>query len=374
MGYILFMMLGAVFGLVFCILLFQMDSQWKWIFSIGGGGGFIASFHSIMNTLKITQNRLPLFVCYVFSMIVCGIAIFLFLCWRLNKQDFQYKLRPMDIILGRKNTLEEYYASRRNEIDKQLNIYELEAKRLELEAKEKAILDKERFIEEQMERAKEVAATGTYIELPYNKTVSIDNSFLNVLPEFTFNLANYVKELNKLTEQFLDKYPGRREEDFAYLKGYLLAICNYTSLYLFDSNTNVRTHFRYLDEDNNYVKLVASVGSSPVNQPLTPICSSKGMIHEAGRMKRSVIKSLNADFHITACNDHIWEDYITVVFDNFYVNTQPVITMGISVKNKEHYRRNLYFLNHCKIEMIIQENLLKMHEKCNILDCIKGVA
>lgn len=369
MQYLLFVLLGFFVGVILCLVFFQMDNQWKSLISVSSSGGFIALFPFITTLLNIS-GQVPLFITYIASIMFAAVVSFYVLSSRLkNQEDTKYKLRSMDIILGRKNTIDEYYANRQKDIDRELNIDKLEQKSAELEYKEKKIIEKEKAIEEQLECAKQVVATGTFIELPLNNNIPIDNSFLNTLPEFTYNLMRFTQEINKLTEQFLEKSSSK--EDFKFLHGYLFAICTYTSIYLFDSNSNVRTHFRFLNKDDQYVKLASSLGKTPLSEPLTPILSDKGMIFQAGKIKRSIIKSLNLEYHVKATNDHIWEDYMTVVFDKFYYNGKPLISMGISVKNKEHYKRNMYFLNHCKIESIIQDTLLKFNDKCNILGCVQ---
>jgi hypothetical protein len=119
--------------------------------------------------------------------------------------------------------------------------------------------------------------------------------------------------------------------------------------------------------------LVASSSESEIHESLTPIESNKGMIYTAGKTKRSLIKSLNYDHHFPAIHDHIWGDYITIIFDSFYDQDKPYISLGISVKNKSKHGNNLYYLNYCKIENIIQDYIVKIDQKCKIIETIKNI-
>ena len=60
-----------------------------------------------------------------------------------------------------------------------------------------------------------------------------------------------------------------------------------------------------------------------------------------------------------------------MVFDEISDNGMPLISMGISVNNREKYKYQLYFLNYCRIEQVIQNNVIDFCVKCNVVDILK---
>lgn len=282
-------------------------------------------------------------------------------------------------MLGKKESIDMYYQSRKTEINLLLDAERLQAenrkladgvKNLEKAKKELRVL--EASIREREEACRRSSLLCINLSLPINKNLPISNDFIDQMPSFMTNVVSFAESLSKYTDSTIAKYKKKNKmTDADWLHGYLLFLCTYVSHILFNPK-NVRVHIRCLDNNGFYVKLIASLGEKATNEPLTPINSDEGMIYEAGKLKCSLIKSLNPEHHIEGRNDHIWKDYMTMVFDRFYYDEKPAISMGISVNDKERYKYHLYFLNYFKIEQIIQTNLTRFKDECglNILELL----
>lgn len=367
--YIVFVILGCIFGVIGCILLCQMDEKWKALF-LFGQGSFIAILIGVYNALEISQSNIRLVDLLAVSlpvMFASAIVTFLLFGKSLdfkNDEDGKIKLRLVDLLIGRKETINEYYKNIQNDIE--LNRNTLLKKQEELAQKEKSIIEQEIFLKECKEKITNQVKDKTNISLPINRIIPIDNTSLKRLPEYVENLLEFSSQLQAFTNQFLRESTNSTDEVYR-LKAYFLGLCQITSVYLFDSNRDIRTHVRYLSNNGMYESVIACHGYNPLYKPLTSIESDKWMIFEAGKLRRSLVKSLNRKCHRDSKNDHIWENYITMVFDKLYKDNKPYISIGISVKNSKKYNEYLYFLNYCKIENIIQEYLLKVNEKYDII-------
>ncbi|KJV05042.1 hypothetical protein [Methylocucumis oryzae] len=101
-------------------------------------------------------------------------------------------------------------------------------------------------------------------------------------------------------------------------------------------------------------------------EDLTDIPADSGLIALAIRSKRSVVYSANSQFAFDTGSNHIWKDYITMIFEKLNIEGKPVLTLGISVKHHIDHKEMLYFLSYIQIEQVIQENLLKLDEGFSI--------
>ena len=250
------------------------------------------------------------------------------------------------IIVGYKGYFESYYSNRQKEINSFLNYDSLHGLKDKLDKREYCVKEKEMLLNEREESL--------------NK--AIEKVFIDYIIKFEI-------AMDRLTEQFVESYERYKDNKSNFLNGYFIAICTYTSKYLFDSS-NVRVHIRFL-KDDKYEKLVAYLGSEEFSKPITTMDSDKGMIFESGKLKRSLIKSLNMEYHLDGKNDNLWQEYITFAFYNLCYNGTPFLSMGISVKNREHYKQFLYFLNYYRIENIILSNVEKINDQCNIIEVIR---
>lgn len=372
MDYSAFIVIGMVFGGFLSLLFFQMDGTWKKVVSFGlGNGSFLWAFFWLYQTLNLKVNMRTAILTYYFLAIM--ISFFLVCCYlfsKLKAQETRFKLKSLDILLGYKDVIKMYYNNRQKEIDKLLNYDDLLQENERLKSIETTLNQKDKQLREIKEVVDKACKDSICIELPNNNFIPVGNDLLSVFPSYIQDLVTFSSNLSLLTNSFIVKFPKFRGKESDWFKAYLLAVCTYTVQYLFDSQ-NVRVHFRYLDQEGNYSKLVACFHQRPFDGRLTTMPGDKGMIYEAGISRRSLIKSLNIDKHIPGKHDNIWVDYLTLVFEELYENGRSILSMGISVNNYNRYKNQLYFLNYCKFEKIIQQNLLKINERGNIIDLIR---
>ena len=371
MDYLAYTVLGVFFGLIISLLFFQVDETWKKVVSLGAGNGsFLGIFFWLCSTLNVAaSSKTSLLTCYFLAIMCSFFCGCIFLFSRLKLQETNFKLRPLDILLGYKDTMKIYYQNRQREIDELLNYEDLKRENERLRKQESIIIQRDKQLREFKDVVDKSCKGSICIELPDNNYIPVENEFLSIIPSYLQDLVAFSSSLTLLTNDFIKKFPKDHEKQLDWFKAYLLAIGTYTTQYLFDTQ-NVRVHFRYLDQNGNYSKLITWYQKNSTRR-MTPMPSDKGMIYEAGNLRRSLIKSLNLAYHISGKNDDTWEDYLTLVFEEFYENGKPILSMGISVKNHNRYRNQLYFLNYCKFEKIIQQNLLKVNEKINIIELIK---
>lgn len=369
--YIAFALTGALYGITIGILLCQMDVKWKITCGLTSAG-LIGAFYIVYNMFIMDNNiiaKINCFATFITFLIIGCIVIFIIMCRSLYKKNVNYKLSISDILLGRKKTIDEYYKSIQS--DAKIKTQEFKKKEKEIKEKEQSLADTEKHIKNMKEEIASKISEGLFIDLPLDTKVPIDEEFLKRIPDFTENLLNYSKQLTISTNEFISEYENLENKsdqgDIEFVIAYLKMLCVCTSIYLFDSLKDIRTHIRILTKDNKYEKVVAALGDSNFNRTMTKIPGSRGMIYKAGQNKISMIKSLNIEHHSKGKNDNIWKDYLTLIFDKFYVASKPFLSMGISIKNTEMYGRQLQYLNYCKIEMIIQEELIKVNDVCDIM-------
>ncbi len=363
---------GAIIGVLFC----QMDPKWKTLCGLGAGG-LITSFTIIYNYLSadIDIEKVYLFISFLISLIISSIFIIIITSNSLKKKYKDFKFSFADMVVGRKKTVDEYYKNIQDFINldyktkkEELNKLErsLNVKRVELDNRESDINNLQKQLNKQM-------ISALHIKLPINNYVPVDMSLIGSIPTFVENLANFIQELDEVTNMFLDSY---NNNDYSSQKEFIISyfriLCLTTSVYLFDTLKDIRTHVRLLTKDNKYEKLVASIGNIIEEKPLTTITNTKNMIYKAGQVRMSLVKSINKKYHQKAKNDDIWTDYLTIVFNDLYLNNKPFISMGISIKD-DTYKNCLYLINYCKVELIIQKYLNKINERCNIIKSLEDM-
>ena len=116
---------------------------------------------------------------------------------------------------------------------------------------------------------------GVFLNLPERQKIPLTNRFLNEFPEYVELYAKYISDMRMHTQDFVCrlKESENNEEKKLLLDAFFLGICTFTIVDLFQENgTNkIRVHFRKLDDNEEYVKLVATTGSNASNKDLTPI-------------------------------------------------------------------------------------------------------
>ena len=370
-----YILIGSIVGSVSSIFFFRMDDSWKKVLTIGSSGGGYFGLITILNKFfEISDENLKilLFLMFLVGFIVCLLVVFCKLCKLLKSQTGENVIRVIDIFLGHKKFIEDYYETRKDEIDKLLKYSDLIKLKEQLENKEKKIKEDRMLLEDFKEKYDEQIKEGISIVLPIDKKVPVTKQFINLFPDYTESYSRFVSNINGYTMDFEKEAKSTKDDINVLLKSYFLAICTFVITDLFESNNSskVRTHFRFLDDNNEYVSLVATYGSIIYNKQLTPIPKEFGLISKSSKIKRSIIRSLNLDCDFETNNYESFEEYMTLTFGNIRKGNAPFLTMGISVKNKERYKNLMYFLNFCKVENIIQESIDRIGQVCNIINII----
>jgi hypothetical protein len=74
--------------------------------------------------------------------------------------------------------------------------------------------------------------------------------------------------------------------------------------------------------------------------------------------------------HQSTGSEDTWKDYMTLIFDNFIDANCPLISMGISVQNREFFINLLYYLNFIRIDKLLQNIILKFDGVIDIRGCV----
>lgn len=361
---------GILSGAFVGVLFFQVDKTWKKLFYFTGGQGSLGGlfFLAFYQLGLRPELKLPLFTIYLVAAFLTAIISLCLLVKHLNDQNTVYKITTLDILLNYDGVIKEYYDCKKKEINNKLDVSRIEEKELHLIEKDRLLIDKEIRLNELDDRLSNIVKQGLHIDLPMKFPFPVDGHFLKLIPVFVASLHDFQIKFKCFSDEFFSEIDERRKNfsDYTIFKTYLLAIGHYVCEHLFDSK-NVRIHFRKLAGDR-HEKIVVCFGSVPSDLPIKAFKSNQGMIYHAGKAKRSLIKSANLDLHVPGNNDHIYEDYITLVFDRFIIDESeiPIISMGISVKNHEAYRCLMYFLNFVKFEQIVQTHLLEFDRRIKI--------
>ena len=120
------------------------------------------------------------------------------------------------------------------------------------------------------------------------------------------------------------------------------------------------------------IELVAISGKSIITRGMTPIPYNNSLIEKSYECKCALIKSMNSEYDYQANNYTVWEDYMTYSFYDITENNMPVLTFGISVKNRAIHKNKFYFLNYFKIEQYLEDAIVSINEKCKIKDILYG--
>jgi hypothetical protein len=371
----IYIVCGIILGSVASIFFFRIDSSWIKIVTIGSsGGGYIFSVNILNKYFNINNDNI---IILVFAMFLIGFILGIFVTFYLlskllKKQDGRNIVRSIDIFLGHNSFVKDYYNIRQREIDSLLNYNDLKELKEELDHQQELVEKREGALKDLEENFREQIREGVSMTLPIGKYIPITNQFINLFPDYIESYSRFVSNINGYTNDYINNIKPKEFEATILIKSYFLAICTFAISDLFGSNgsTKIRSHFRFLNDDNDYISLVATYGTSVCERALTPIPMNKGLISKSSQIQRSIIRSLNHDFDFTTQNHGVYEDYITLTFGNIRKNNAPFLTMGIAVKNKERYKNLMYFLNFCKFENIIQESIDRVGEVCDIVNII----
>lgn len=369
---ICFSTIGILIGGIFTLFLINFDSKWKLILeSILSMGGTGITLISLFKMFDITEQTIKFYTttAFIFSFFVSTVLSMLIMCYVIKDKDDKDILRIRDVLLGQKSYIHKYYDKRMDEIDSKLNIKELKKRELAIEQKERSLTLKEQYISQEEQRITELGNKKLRIALPENKRITVTENFLNTLPSYIGDFSQCINEMKNNTDSFLS-CEGKiyNVED---LKAYLLSFLMSVSNYIFGNSSNIRTHFRYYDEETlKYEMFLSIVGNNISDKSMTSIPYENSMIKKSYECKRVLIKSINSDYDYQSKNNKKWKDYMTFSFYNLTRNGKPFLTFGISVKNEIRFKDIFYFLNFVELETYLCDYIESVDQVINIAKII----
>lgn len=374
-AYAIYGLCGVFLGGTFSILFFQMNKEWVKILvalisviSAGAATTFSLKYDLLPVEMNMKLEATAFFLIAAFS----GVIISMILLARLLKrQDKTNTMRFIDIVFGFQNHLEEYYRMRKAEIDKIIDKNDIKNLQKDLKKQKKEldrqceILEAEKIkIEHERRSVKNQA--NLCIKLPINNNVPVSKKFIEILPYYVNDYASYACAIRDITVEFLNNTEEHNIKEL--ITGYFIGLCMITLEHLFGRNVQgARVHFRYLDR-NKYVQLAVSDDGLQRKDELTIIDKDTvNLITKSFEERQSLLKSENPKFKFDGKNHSLYKDYLTIAFYAFEKDGYPFLSMGISVKDPNRYREILQFLNYCKIEEIVQNNICLFNKKHDII-------
>ena len=367
--------LGIISSLLFTLLFVNFDATWKktltTLFStcIGGTG--------IWGIFKTTQTEDTSIVwlsigIFAITFTIVYVLLMLVLCKLLKDNDRRNVLRIRDIILGQKKYIDIYYDQRIDEIKQNLNYDYLKQLETDIKLREARCIKQAEQLESEREELNNITDGKLRIKLPESKNLAVTEEFLNLFPSYVDCFSSFAEGIKKETDLFLSEYDKISINDF---KIYLTIISIQILEHLFGKYAkDVRVHFRFYDQKRKgYAKLISIISGKPSLRDLTFIpYDQANMILKSFECKRALIKSHNLKYDFAGNNNTIWTEYITGTFYNIQINKIPCLSFGISVKNSTKYKHLFNFLNFCKFESYIQEEIERIDERFNIISVLYG--
>lgn len=332
------------------------------------GGMFILDNIFQIENIEI---RLVSIAACIFSFLIFTLIMLVVCSFLIHDRDNRDIIRLRDILLGQYSWINAYYENRKAEIDEHLNVAALEARENNIAQKENELSEKQRYIEDEIEKLNSLGKSKLKMFLPEKANVAITKEYIDVMPSFFKDVINCISEMNYYETNALQN----QEMNIIAFKAYLMSIATTISSNTFNSNsTDIRIHFRFYNkEKNGYEKLIAIIGKKIEESELTFIpYTQDNMIRKSYECKRALIRSINNDHDFQSHNYRIWKDYLTYTFYNLEVQQIPILSFGISVKNDTRYRKTFYFLNYIKFEEYLQEKIETINSQFKIEQILYG--
>ena len=372
----LFSIIGGVLGALTAYLLVTFDQKWyKFLTAVIGVGGpssfmiWLQNYYGANNRIDRQQSTFFFFVFFIIAFVI--VFIILVRLIKIDKVDGSDEvgvIRTIDIILGRKDYIEEYYKARKRQIDDKLNIPALEDREKEITVKEKELDDQEKYLTGELLKLRNQSKRKLKFQLPNNKLVVLDEKFLREIPSYLDGFSQCINSIKTFTvaeiTEIKDKGKtiGRKE-----IQSFLMNIALSVLACVFGNSSQVRVHFRVYDPDEDDYKLFVGFEGEKFVKTMTAIPYVDSMIEKSDECHRAIIKSINSMATKYNGNNHnIWEDYMTYAFYNIRFHDRPILSFGISVKSKDRYRDLLYFLNYAKFEDYLRSNINEYNQYTSI--------
>ncbi|MBA1230149.1 MULTISPECIES: hypothetical protein [Pseudomonas] len=371
-----FVLLGLLTGAAAGWLFFAFgDKKTKGVAAVGGVVlPAIEIYLGLKEFLTPGQNPGLLIFSNICAYVVSLVGIICLFVHLLSRQDTKFKITVIDIIFSNSKSLDEYHSSRKLEIEallkKDLGVDELEKRKSELDLQEKQLIAREVIFQKEVEDAKvlieeqdKLVGNNFSITIPQKYKHSIRQEFFDLLPRYAKKLGGFYAQLRYLRDEFeKPNLVGATLDDV--FDSYLYGVATYMCKSLFDQAANqdneVRIHFRKYDPLDGMYK--SHIVVPEVESAVTPIRADDGLIKVSRESKRSLVYSANKKDACDTESQHLWQDYLTFVFEQIKENDQPKYSIGISVKHKVVYTNLLYFLSFIQFEQVIQQDMVRLYK------------
>lgn len=372
--------LGILTGGFLSITFFRLEEVWKrLIYSILIGGAPIPGLQAVLNNFN--PNEIISTWCYIaFFLFMMGSFLFVLvylLSILQNTRGDSLEIRPTDILLGYKNTITDYYNRRKQEAE--INLQEISKNKDKVSKLEYELRKREQILAENIENFNAQSKDCISISFPEYYPIPITNSFLNAIPNRAKQFQRFAFFSSILAEDIGKKYEANdkaRDKDGSIaaikLREFSRGICTYATQHLF--SYDIRTHFRYLHNDNCYHGLATSFDDAGHSHKITPIpVAENNLINHSARINRSLLRNFNTE-HDYKSKSKRWSNYLTIAFtDHVFLNDDgiPILSMGISIPDNDSFEEMLRFLNFIGIERIIEQTFLQFNGYVNCNEAIK---
>jgi len=377
-----FLLIGTVTGIGSVLMLLRFDSSWIKAFSLSGGASIlIGEFLLFAEALNINdENRSTMLVCLLLSWIIVFSVLLVILLQSFKKQETRYKIHTWEILLGNKSAIEDYYKSKKQEIESKLlaefDIVSLTKQKEDNDIELKHLNYEKDLLVKIREDANEILDKKHKLCIPVDHSYAIKQDFFDLIPKFIQSISNFQHHLSMYTADFIkgmEKPTDKNREEI--FRRYLKGLGYYIGQYLFDWR-DVRVHFRKLDPSKKTYEsyVISQKKKNGQITPVSPIPIGNGLIKLATESKRSIVYSANKRQAFSTGSEQRWKDYITTVFDQITIDGQPLLSLGISVKHHIEHKDMLYFLSYIQFEEVIQENILELNQHLSIFKTSKTEA
>lgn len=386
---------GGITGLFVSLLFFRNDIQWKNFMTMAIGIGAdlaLLPFSFIVFDITDKKEKMLLGFSLFLSMLIVFCIMTKVMSILLKDQTGKNVLRMMDLFLGFKNSLNDYYESRKKDVDADIekSLKELNEREIML-----SFIEKENYSKEiELNNLKKIIDSSISeviaISIPVNKRLAIDKSFIDDCRIYLDDYRKFKNQflistdniINSLEKDLNDKNKDKNETKKLQFDSFLTSLSQAIVTYLFDDSSNVRVHFRVLVNNEYHKYFIYKKDEVPNYRTMTPIpINERNLITTSFVHRCPITKALNLEYNFDTNKDNPYSNYLSIAFykitkkvkipikyENDILEEVPLLSMTISIKDQNKYDRRLNMLLLTRFDREIHEKLEKMFKKFNIDD------
>lgn len=374
--------LGIITGSLFSLTFFRLEKAWSRSFmTIITGVAPIPGLMVVLKTFEMNQHiKLWCLTVYFILLFLSYIVVLRWLLMKLGKHNSNtgdsFAVRDIDILLGYKNAISDYYLKRRE--DAEIDVAKLKERDTKLKQLESSVSRRQDLLNEKEAALNQQISERITIKYPVDYSFPLNQEFIHNIPGYALKFQRFSFYASILAEDIGRKYlenelngdsNGRIASEK--LSEFAKGICSYSSTYLFPSE--VRTHFRYLHGNKEYRGLATSFDQSGYSHRITPIPKNEvNLISKSGILHRSLLRNFNMDDEFCTRSKH-WKNFLTLALtDHLFLNddAEPLLSMAISIPEIDFNEEMLRFLNFLGFERFIEQVYIQFNRYVN---CRKAI-